>query len=192
MVLDGAHGQDRGAADRAIPTADPDGDGVVNEIPTSLVDYMEFYLLNYFKPGHGEQTADARRRRPTLFEQIGCTGCHVPNLTIDHDRRVADVETVVRSRARASSTGLFATATPLFTTTDDGSGFPPLKQPARAAVRRCANIFTDFKRHDLGPNFHERNYDGTMRTRVHDDAALGRRQQRRPTATTAAASTSTT
>jgi hypothetical protein len=26
------------------------------------------------------------------------------------------------------------------------------------------NIFTDFKRHDLGPNFYERNYDGTLRT----------------------------
>jgi CxxC motif-containing protein (DUF1111 family) len=26
------------------------------------------------------------------------------------------------------------------------------------------NIFTDFKRHDIGPNFHERNFDGTMRT----------------------------
>jgi hypothetical protein len=25
------------------------------------------------------------------------------------------------------------------------------------------NIFTDFKRHDLGPNFHEINYDGTIR-----------------------------
>jgi len=24
------------------------------------------------------------------------------------------------------------------------------------------NIFTDFKRHDLGPNFYERNYDGTL------------------------------
>jgi hypothetical protein len=24
------------------------------------------------------------------------------------------------------------------------------------------DIFTDLKRHDLGPNFHERNYDGTM------------------------------
>ena len=23
------------------------------------------------------------------------------------------------------------------------------------------NLFTDFKRHDLGPSFHERNYDGT-------------------------------
>jgi hypothetical protein len=26
------------------------------------------------------------------------------------------------------------------------------------------NIFTDFKRHDLGPNFAERNWDGTTRT----------------------------
>ena len=26
------------------------------------------------------------------------------------------------------------------------------------------NIFTDFKRHDLGPSFHERNYDGTTQT----------------------------
>ena len=26
------------------------------------------------------------------------------------------------------------------------------------------NIFTDFKRHDLGPNFYERNWDGTIQT----------------------------
>jgi CxxC motif-containing protein (DUF1111 family) len=26
------------------------------------------------------------------------------------------------------------------------------------------NIFTDLKRHDVGPNFYERNYDGTVRT----------------------------
>ena len=26
-------------------------------------------------------------------------------------------------------------------------------------------IYTDFKLHDLGPAFHERNYDGTLRTR---------------------------
>ena len=36
------------------------------------------------------------------------------------------------------------------------------------------NIFTDFKRHDLGPNFHERNYDGTMPHAVPDHAAVGR------------------
>jgi hypothetical protein len=28
------------------PAADPDGDGVVNEIPISLVDHFEIYLLN--------------------------------------------------------------------------------------------------------------------------------------------------
>ena len=38
------------------------------------------------------------------------------------------------------------------------------------------NIFTDFKRHDLGPNFHERNYDGTIRSGVPDHGALGRGQ----------------
>jgi hypothetical protein len=27
---------------------DPDKDGVANEVPRSLVDYLEFYLLNYF------------------------------------------------------------------------------------------------------------------------------------------------
>lgn len=38
-----------------------------------------------------------------------------------------------------------------------------VKVPAfRSFVVR--SIFTDFKRHDLGPNLHERNYDGTMRT----------------------------
>src|SRR5262249_10827111 len=74
------------------PLADPDGDGVANEIPQSLVDYMEFYLLNYFTPGRGEPThgADAGR---VLFRNLGCARCHVPDLTIDHDRRVADVET---------------------------------------------------------------------------------------------------
>ncbi len=44
---------------------------------------------------------------------------------------------------------------------NDGTGLPSLKSPQqnRFVVR---NIFTDFKRHDLGPNFYERNYDGTL------------------------------
>ena len=37
---------------------DSDNDGVVNEIPTSLVDFMEFYLLHYFKPGLGENSPE--------------------------------------------------------------------------------------------------------------------------------------
>lgn len=58
-----------------------------------IVDYFEFYLLNYFKPGTYEQTSRVRLGR-RIFEQIGCARCHIPDLEINHNRRVADVETV--------------------------------------------------------------------------------------------------
>lgn len=35
------------------------------------------------------------------------------------------------------------------------------------------NIFTDFKRHDLGTNFHELNYNGTMQTEFLTTALWG-------------------
>ena len=43
-------------------TTDGDHDGVVNEVPVSVVDYMEFYLLNYFKPGRGPTTRTIAQR----------------------------------------------------------------------------------------------------------------------------------
>jgi CxxC motif-containing protein (DUF1111 family) len=62
------------------------------EIPTSLVDHLEFYLLNYFKPGTHRQTLMTRAGR-RAFEAIGCTQCHIPALPLTRDRRVAEVET---------------------------------------------------------------------------------------------------
>jgi hypothetical protein len=35
------------------------------------------------------------------------------------------------------------------------------------------DIFTDFKRHDLGPNFYERNWDGTLQTQFLTRALWG-------------------
>ena len=58
---------------------------------------------------------------------------------------------------------MFATATSLVNSVDDGSGFPALKEPQLNAFL-VQNIFTDFKRHDIGVNFYERNYDGTLQT----------------------------
>jgi mono/diheme cytochrome c family protein len=160
MVLDGARDKVEGPP-TDDPSADPDGDGVANEVPTSLVDFMEFYLLNYFKPGTGEATPSTQAGR-MVFREIGCASCHVPNLTIDHDRRVADVETVF-DPDRGIFNRLFATAEARFTQTDDGHGFPTLKRPSGASFV-VRNIFTDFKRHELGAGFHERDYDGTVRT----------------------------
>ena len=45
---------------------------------------------------------------------------------------------------------------------DDGRAYPKLV-PKRGDFL-VTNLFTDFKRHDLGPAFHERNYDGTIHT----------------------------
>ena len=143
-------------------TADNDGDGVVNEIDAALLDYMEFYLLNYFKPGIGELAANTEKQALGLMEKAGCLTCHRQNLTINADRRVADVETVF-DPAKGIFNRLFATASTLFTVVDDGQRYPLLLPLEQQVVVR--NIFTDFKRHDLGPAFHERNYDGTLRTK---------------------------
>ena len=158
MVLDGSTDSIEGPP-TASATDDADNDGVANEIPTSVVDHMEFYLLNYFKPGLGEQTPQATAGRQK-FTQIGCAQCHVPDLQILRDRRVADVETVY-DPTNGIFNGLFATASARFNVTDDGSGQPTLKRPALQPFL-VKNIFTDFKRHDLGPNFWERNYNGSM------------------------------
>lgn len=139
---------------------DPDGDRVVDEIPESIVDHMEFYLLNYFKPGLHEQTSRTAMGQQ-LMDTVGCTSCHVADLQIDSDRRVADVETVYDPE-KGHFNRLFATAKPLFSERRDRGGFPTRKSPLKQPFL-VMNIFTDFKRHDLGTNFYEREYSGTYR-----------------------------
>ncbi|MGH7129950.1 MAG: di-heme oxidoredictase family protein, partial [Planctomycetaceae bacterium] len=136
---------------------DGDSDGVVNEIDPALVDYLEFYLLNYFKPALGKQTKRTRQGEE-LLRQVGCTGCHTPDLEIDRDRRIADVETRF-DRHRGIFNRLFATATTLFDVERDGEALPKLVPQGKAFV--VENIYADFKRHDLGPAYHERDYDGS-------------------------------
>jgi len=158
MVLDGALDRIE-SPPTADPGADPDGDGVSEEIPSSLVDYLEFYLLNYFKPATHEQ-GTATRRGELVMQRSGCMGCHVQDLSIVNDRRVADVETVFDPE-RGIFNRLFATATGRFGTIDDGTGLPTLKPPARGSFL-VRNILSDLKRHDLGPSFYERNYNGIL------------------------------
>ena len=87
--------------DRRLRDRDEDGDddGVVDEVDPALVDYLEFYLLNYFRPGRYEPYPSASRKGRRDFEEIGCTSCHMPDLELERDRRVADVETDVRPGA---------------------------------------------------------------------------------------------
>jgi hypothetical protein len=159
IILDGATDEIE-APPATAADSDPDHDGVTNEIPTSIVDFMEFYLLNYFKAATYEQTPGVTAGRQK-FQEIGCAQCHIVDLQITRDRRVANVETVY-DPLNGIFNNLFATATPLFNLVDDSSGYPALKRPTNQPFL-VKDIFTDFKLHDVGPNFYERNYDGTTR-----------------------------
>jgi mono/diheme cytochrome c family protein len=154
MVLDGS--RDKIEA----PPAPDEHNG--NEIDPALVDHLEFYLLNYFQPAHHEQSEVTDRGRQ-VFNRIGCSSCHMADLVINHDRRVADVETVFDPRKGDAFNSLFATAKPLVYIKDDHSGYPTLKLPLEHSFM-VRDIFTDFKRHDVGKAFYERNWDGTMQT----------------------------
>ena len=170
MVLDGTIDAIEGPPVTGNNGLDPDGDGISNEMPVSLVDFMEFYLLNYFKPAVSvspDRVSEVNSGR-TIFTSIGCASCHIATLTINTDRRVADVDTVFADFNAASPTTsgnplnrLFATATPKIVTVDDPGSEPVLKQPARQSFV-VNNFFADLKRHDLGNNFVERNFDGTF------------------------------
>jgi hypothetical protein len=137
---------------------DADNDGVVNELPVSLVDYTEFYLLNYFAPGTGKQDRPEMKGK-RLMDSTGCTACHIPDLQIDADRRVGHVSTAY-DPDNGIFNRLFATVEGLFHAVDDDSGNPVLKLPNEEAFL-VSGIYADFKRHDLGPAFWERNFDGT-------------------------------
>ena len=152
MVLDGTQ-------DVISPPPAADAQSAQYELDASIVDHLEFYLLNYFKAGLGKQDTQTAQGR-SVFNKIGCNSCHMSDLVINHDRRVADLETVY-DPVRGNFNNLFATATAFINSLDDGSGYPALKLP-QGNPFLVKNIFTDFKRHDLGVNFYERNYDGTL------------------------------
>ena len=151
------------------PLHDQDRDGVVNEVDPALVDFMEFYLLNYFKPGIGRQT-DRTGEGLVKMKEIGCTSCHIQNFTIDYDRRLADVETVF-DPVNGKLNRLYATAATRWMMVEDGDEYP-LTLPQGESFE-VDNIFTDFKRHDLGDAFHERNFDGSVTTQLMTEPLWG-------------------
>jgi cytochrome c peroxidase len=142
------------------PADDADHDGVADELDPALLDYTEIYLLNYFRPATGKTTARTDEGL-ALMRAAGCTRCHVQNFDIAHDRRVADADTQYDAD-RGIFNHLYTTMTPLYNTVRDGGAFAKLTP--RNGHFTATNLFTDFKRHDLGPMFHERNYDGTVHT----------------------------
>ncbi len=98
----------------------------------------------------------------------------MPNLIIENDRTVADVETRYDEVNGGYFNNLYATANVKFEVTDDGSGYAELKTPIGKPFV-VKGLYSDLKRHDLGPGFYERNFDGTLQTEFVTESLWGAR-----------------
>lgn len=170
MVLTGSE-DEFGPPPVSSASEDADGDGVANEVPTAIVDHLEFYLLNYFTPGTRRRTLSVRAGE-FVFKRTGCADCHIKSFTIENDRRVANVATEFDSERGGPFNQLFATIEPLFEAVSDNTGFPAKKLP-RGESFEFKGLFTDFKRHDLGPAFWEKNFDGTIQKKFMTEPLWG-------------------
>ena len=130
---------------------DPDGDGVGDELTQGDMDLLEFFLLHH--PAPAERTRDeAARRGRALFSQMGCVRCHVPDWSLP----AADA-----ARGSTGDRRRFAAEV----APDPVSGtlrgrVEPLTSRRGALVVR--GVYSDFRYHDLGPAFHQRQFDGSV------------------------------
>jgi hypothetical protein len=124
---------------------DPDGDGIKNELTVGDITAIALFQAQLGTPGR-KMPDDPKQRKAaedgeTLFNQIGCTGCHIPAMTL-------------KSR-------MFTEANPfnpewkLLTTVTKPVGFdmttkgqPPRLEPT-ADGGAIVRAYTDLKRHKL-------------------------------------------
>ncbi len=135
-------GRDRGRviSREGVSLDDPDRDGHHEEITEGELDMMEWYLLNHPKPGRGKLTKSVRRGEKH-FHQIGCAACHRSEWTLPRDRRFFDLE-VHYSKKQQRLEGRLRLRNNDGPITIDG-------------------IYSDFKYHEMGPEFAQQQYDGS-------------------------------
>jgi hypothetical protein len=161
-----AAGKDRGRkrGPTGISLDNPDGDGYCEKITEGDLDVVEWYLLNHPAPARGPVTAEVARGEK-LFHQAGCARCHVPDWHLfahnpndpdytrryDGDRRFFELQVAYHAQAERPEGRLHYLAD---------------RQGTRWVPRREAytirGIYSDFKYHDVGPDFYQMQFDGTV------------------------------
>lgn len=129
----------------------------------------EWYLLNHPAPARGKLTA-AVRRGERLLSSIGCTSCHVP----DWQLYAADPAAKDYTRRYAGDRRFFELQVGWNDRTDrlEGKlvylsdlvrrpGRPSLRIPRRGAYT-VRGLYSDLKYHDVGENFYQVQFDGTV------------------------------
>lgn len=165
-----AAGRDRGHVLGAtgISFDDPDRDGVPHELTEGDLDVVEWYLLNHPRPARGRPTKQSLQGE-RLFAAIGCTKCHtaewhLPAADLDAtdytrrhsgDRRFFDVEVQYDFDRRRLEGKLVS----LWDNIRDGEHQRYVPRRGAFLVR---DVYTDFRYHDVGREFYQVQFDGTV------------------------------
>jgi hypothetical protein len=162
--------RDRGEVkdSRGVSLDDPDRDGVVEELTEGDMDLIEFYQLNHPSPAEIVNTP-LRKRGKELLTELQCSRCHVPDWNIESDNHTAKDYTrrylgdrrffnlAVEPDAQGKLHGKLDW---LASNSKDKDGRMNA-EPGRAAFT-ARGVYTDFLHHDLGPNFHQVQFDGSI------------------------------
>jgi hypothetical protein len=132
--------------------ADPDGDGVVNELTRADITAVVLYQATLPVPTQVIPQNSILRRAATegetLFRQIGCVSCHVPALPLDNNGWIY-TEPGPYNPAGNLQTG----EAPVVSVDLSSEVLPqPRLKPSQGVI--LVPLYTDFKLHDIcaGPN----------------------------------------
>jgi hypothetical protein len=125
---------------------DGDRDGKAGELHegqlTSLTTYLALLDVPVVLPPRTDDAYAAWERGGALFRAIGCAGCHVPELPLRAARWV--------ERRDVASSGL------ILDLVADNQVPPRLEQFDKGRKETLVALFSDLKRHDMGPGLAER------------------------------------
>jgi hypothetical protein len=130
---------------------DPDRDGYLEELSCGDVDLAEHFLFHM--PPPAEKPTAASRAGRTRFEALGCASCHTPDWTLDRDRRLFRLDVTAGEDGRL-------TGKLVRTAVETKDGLVPEGKPFVAR-----GVYSDFRKHDVGPAFEELGFDGTITRR---------------------------
>ncbi|NUN95339.1 MAG: hypothetical protein HUU16_04130 [Candidatus Omnitrophica bacterium] len=150
----------------SISLDDIDHDGALEEITEGDLDIVEWYMLNAPPPALGRQTPQTQHGG-MVFAQVGCAECHVPDWQIEaadpgnpnpHLRYAGDRRFFDLSLSYSPVHDRLEGALEIIA---DASG--GVLAPQRGAFL-ARGLFTDFRYHDVGEAFYERQFDGSLVT----------------------------
>jgi CxxC motif-containing protein (DUF1111 family) len=120
---------------------DADGDGVANELLPGEMSALDIFLTTMDRPVQLRAKGDARRGR-RRFRELGCADCHKPVMTTDS--RVLSYR--FPEKLDDPSANVYASV-------DLSTGLPSFDKRKRGGLE--IPMFSDLKRHDMGPGLAE-------------------------------------